>query len=185
MANHSKKTPAQFDIIESDDEAVVVAEQEVSKPKKKIVPKDIDESQYVTVRNGFHGVLVYESNRTKELFTWDSFGDDQEMQLRELKNAKSSAKAFFINNWFMFDEDWIIDYLGVGKYYKHTISIDKFDDIFKQSPDELKVTLSEMSDGQKNTLAYRARTLIEEGKIDSLKKISVIEEGLGIELVER
>lgn len=151
---------------------------------KKIIPKDIDINQYVTVRNGFHGKLVYKSNRTGEIFIWDGFGSEQEMELRELKNARNSSKGFFINNWFLFDEDWIIDYLGVRNYYKNAFKIDNFDDIFKLSVDELKETLNGMSDGQKKSIAYRANELIAEGGIDSLKVIATLEESLGVELIE-
>ena len=169
------------DAVEMTDELVA----EVKEPKKKIIPKEIDSSQYVTVRNGFHGKLVYKSRKTNETYRWESFGDEQEMELRELRNAKSSAKKVFINNWFMFDEDWIIDYLGVGQYYKHAVSIDEFEDIFKQSPDELRELINEMSPGQKRSLAYHVRDMISQGKIDSLSIISVLEEGLGLELIER
>ena len=104
---------------------------------KSIIPKDVDPSQYVTVRNGFQGKLIYRSKKTGEVFIWDEFGSEQEMELRELRNAKNSSKKFFINNWFMFDEDWIIDYLGMRQYYKDALPIDHFDDIFKQI-DELE-----------------------------------------------
>lgn len=153
----------------------------------KIIPKDIDLNQYITVRNGFHGVLVYKSSRTGELFIWNTFGSEQEISLGELRNAKNSAKDFFINNWFMFDEEfsWVIDYLGMRRYYKHFVSIDQFDDIFKQTPAQIKKTVAELSRGQKQTLAYRASELIASGEIDSLKLISALETALGVELIEK
>lgn len=153
--------------------------------QKKIVAKDIDPSQYVTVRNGFQGKLVYISKRTGETFIWDEFGAEQEMELRELKNAKNSYKNFFINNWFMFDEDWIIDYLGVRQFYKHAIPIDNFDEIFTQKASDLKKTISGLSDGQKKSVAYRAKELIAENKIDSLSVINTLEKALNIELIEK
>lgn len=159
--------------------------EEVKQVDEPIVPKDIDPNQYVTVRNGFQGTLVYESPRTHEIFLWEGFGTEQEMELRELKNAKNSKKKFFINNWFMFDESWIIDYLGVGQYYKHAISIDDFDNIFTMSPAQIKKVVSEMSAGQKKSVIYRAAQLIKEGEIDSRKVINALEEALGVELIEK
>lgn len=155
--------------------------------QQKIFPKDIDMNQYIPVKNGFPGVLVYKSTRTGELFRWDSFGDVQDMELRELRNAKGNSKAFFVNNWFMFDEefDWVIDYLGMRQYYKNAISIEAFDDVFKKSPAQAKKMISEMSAGQKRSLAYRAYEMIASGELDSLKLIAVLEEGLGVELIEK
>lgn len=155
-----------------------------TKEQKPIIPKDVDPSQFVIVRNGFQGTLIYKSSRTGEVFKWDSFGAEQEMDLRELRNAKNSAKSFFINNWFMFDEEWVIDWLGVRQYYKNAISIDKFDDFFSLTPAKMKAAIAKLSNGQKRSLGYRATELIREDKIDSRSTIRVLEEALGIALTE-
>lgn len=158
---------------------------ETNLTQKPIVAKDIDPSQYVIVRNGFQGKLSYKSSRTGESFKWSEFGAPQEMELRELRNAKNAYKKFFINNWFMFDEEWIIDYLGVRQYYKNAIRIEDFDNIFKQTPAAIQKIVSGLSDGQKKSLAYRAKSLIADGEIDSRKTIAALEETLGIELIEK
>ena len=155
------------------------------KTVKPIVPKDIDPEQYVTVRNGFRGRLVYVSKHTGERFVWDQFGAEQEMELRELKNAKNSYKKFFENNWFMFDEDWIVDYLGVQRFYRNAVRIEDFDEIFQKDAETISQIIGGMSDGQKKSVAYRARVLIAEGAIDSNKAIAALEESLGVELIER
>jgi len=153
--------------------------------KKPLVPKDIDPSQYVTVRNGFQGRLVYKSKRTGERFVWDSFGAEQDMELSELRNARNSNKKYFINNWFMFDEPWIVNYLGMGKYYRFAISIQDFDKLFTKPASEIEKTIANLSDGQKQSVAYRAKQLISEGGIDSNRLIATLEKCLGIELIER
>lgn len=153
-------------------------------PKQKIRAKDVDLNQYITVRNGFQGMLIYISKKTGEVFEWDEFGDEQEIELGELKNAKNSNKNFFINNWFMFDDPWVIDFLGVGQFYKHTLPIDRFDDIFQMDADEAAKVLSTIPEGQKRSIAYRARQLISENAIDSMKLIAVLEKELGVDLIE-
>lgn len=161
-------------------------EKKVSEQQAKpISPKDIDLHQYITVRNGFQGKLVYVSQKTGEHFVWDSFGGEQEMELIELISAKNTSKKFFINNWFMFDEDWVIDYLGLRQYYKYAIKIEDFDDVFKLTPAEIKKTISALAKGQKKSVAYRAKQLIAKEEIDSRKVINALEEALGIELIER
>lgn len=177
----AKQRAATESVVTAD--AVVTAAPVVE--KKKIVAKDIDPNQYVTVRNGFQGKLVYVSKKTGEKFIWNEFGDEQEMEFREVKDAKNTYKKFFINNWFMFDEDWVVEALGISQYYKHAVKIEDFDHIFSKDPDEVRAIVSEMSDGQKKSVAYRAKMLISEGKIDSLSVITTLEECLGAELIER
>lgn len=161
--------------------------QEAVKEPIKIVPKDVDPNEIITVYNGFQGKLIYISPRTKETFRWDEFGDTQEMELRELRNARSSAKKFFINNWFMFAEEdsWVIDYLGLRQYYKFALQLDEFDELFTKSPATIEKTISKLSNGQKKSVTYRARRLIADGEIDSNKAIAALEKSLGVELIER
>lgn len=162
------------------------AEAPVTKePVKKVaIPKDVDINQLITVYNGFDGILVYKSPRTGEIFTWDAMGDVQDLELRELRSAKSSAKSFFSQNWFMFDEDnqWVIDYLGVRKYYQNALGIDDFDGLFDRPISELTAIIAGLSDGQRKSVGYRARQMVLDGEIDSRKTIAALEEALGIEL---
>ena len=153
--------------------------------KKPVVPKEIDPNQIITVRNGFQGRLVYKSKRTGERWSWESFGAEQDMELSELKNAKNSNKKYFINNWFMFDEDWVIDYLGMRQYYKNSLNIQDFDQLFKKPVGEIEDIISKLSEGQRKSVAYRAKQLIAEEEIDSNRVINTLEKCLGVELVER
>ena len=153
--------------------------------KKPVVPKEIDPNQIITVRNGFQGRLVYKSKRTGERWSWESFGAEQDMELSELKNARNSNKKYFINNWFMFDEDWVIDYLGMRQYYKNSLNIQDFDQLFKQPVGEIEDIISKLSEGQRKSVAYRAKQLIAEEEIDSNRVINTLEKCLGVELVER
>lgn len=172
---------------EAVDQAAASAPAEKTASKQKLVAKDIDVNQYIPVKNGFNGILVYKSRHTGEEFIWDAIGDEQEIELIELKRAKSASKRFFSDNWFMFDEDyqWVIDYLGVGNYYKNAISMDDIDDVLRKPADELRDALGNMSKGQKKTIAYRARQMIADGEIDSRKSVEVLEDILGTDLVEK
>lgn len=154
-------------------------------PQKPMVATEIDLRQIITVRNGFQGTLIYKDKRTGADYRWENFGDVQDIELGELRNARGSAKKFFENNWFLFDEDWIPEYLGMGKYYKHALNSEDFDDIFSKPADELEAVLAELTDGQRKSVGYRARQLIASGDIDSRKTVSTLERCLGIELVEK
>lgn len=192
--NTTKKTAKKTEAIESaapagsgelkENTESTVDEKETA---KSIIPKDVDPNQIITVINGFQGRLIYKSPRTQETYRWETFGDSQEIELRELRNAKSAAKKFFMNNWFMFsDEDsWVIDYLGLNQYYKNALRLDEFDELFTKTASEIEEIISKLSAGQKKSVAYRARQLMLEGEIDSNKVISTLENSLGIELIER
>lgn len=167
------------------EEVAPVTEAPKKETAKKPVLKDLDPHMYVTVYNGFNGKLVYKSPKTGERFVWDEFGSDQDMELVELKSARSSSKQFFENNWFMFDDPEIIEWLGMGRYYKNALTLDGFDEVFHKSPEEIKDIASKLSSGQKGTLALRARAKIKTGELDSIKAINALESALDVQLIER
>ena len=146
-----------------------------------------DPHEIVVVRSGFNGLLNYTSPKTQESFVWDEFGAVQEMELGELRTARSSARAFFENNWFMFDDEykWVVEYLGVSQFYKNAISLEDFDDIFTKAPAEIEKIVSGMSTGQKQSLTYRARQKVVDNEIDSRRVIAALEKSLGVDLIEK
>ena len=155
--------------------------------KTPMKPKDVDVHQYIPVLNGFNGTLCYVSQRDGETFIWEHFGDEQDIELQELKNAKSSGKAFFQNNWFLFPEEymWVIDYLGMRQFYKNALNLEQFDELLDKTPEEIRETVSAMPDGQKASLRYRVLELLANDGIDSRKVIAALEEALGVQLVEK
>ena len=160
-------------------------------PKKEAVQKSykvrkqLDPHTIVTVKNGFPGMLIYESSKTGEMFRWESLGDEQDMELQELKNARNASKAFYVNNWFRIDDPEILDYLGVAEYYKNALNLIDDEVLRSMKPDDIHSTVAKMSDGQKLALKYRVKQMIESGDIDSIKMITAFEEALGVELIER
>lgn len=193
MANKTKKNTASTTKnnskpkIESKESTITKEVKIENESTTKVVTSEIDPSQYITVLNGYQGCLTYKSSKTGEKFKWAEFGDEQEIELRELRNAKNTHKKYFEKNWFMFDDEftWVIDYLGVNQYYKNTIKVADFDNIFKNKPDDLKKIINNLSDGQKKAVAFRAKALIDNGEIDSNMVIRTLEQTLGIELIEK
>lgn len=145
----------------------------------------MDLHDYVTVRNGFNGQLIYKSKRTGERLIWDEFGAEQDMELQELKNAKNSSRMFFENNWFLIDDPEIIAFLGLERYYKNALGYDDFDTLFRMNPSEIERRIKSLPSGQKANVIHHARQRIAEGKIDSLRVVNALEKALGVELINR
>ena len=156
-----------------------VNDKPVTKTRRTFQPDD-----FVTVRNGFQGKLVYKSSKTGEKYTFDGFGDEHEMEIQELKKAKNDSKKFFANNWFLIDDPEVIDYLGVREYYKDALTYEEFDKLADMTAEEIAERLSRVSEGQKMSVAHHAKKMVMDGKIDSMKAIAALEKGLGVTLIE-
>jgi hypothetical protein len=150
-----------------------------------LTAKQLDPNQFVSVTNGFNGVLVYKSKRTGETLIWPEFKSEREMSLSELREAKNTSRSHFENNWFMFDDPEVVEYLGVQQFYRFALRVDDFDALLKKTPEEIEKVVSQLSQGQKKSVAYRAKKLIASGEIDSMKTVAVLEKCLGVELIEK
>lgn len=154
--------------------------------QKNIKPVAIDWNMEVPVVSNYQGVLGY-TTRSGDVYYWEEFGDVNEMSLNLLRTIKNTNKKYFVNNWFSFSDEysWVLDALGVRGLYKNALPADRFDELFSKSPDEIEKIVSGMTDGQKQTVKYRAITLIDNGMIDSRKSICALEDALGEQLVEK
>lgn len=178
---------ASVDVVQPEKAETVTEPNEPKASKKQYrVKRQLDPHTIVTVRNGFDGLLIYKSRHTGEIFEWAGFGDEQEIELQELRSAKASNdRAFFENNWFIIDDPEVVEFLGIEKYYKNSLKIDEFDALFEMNPDAVIAKVAKLPRGQRMSVAYRARKLIEEGELDSIKLINALEGSLGVELIER
>lgn len=146
--------------------------------------RELRPDEYVTIRSGFDGKLILKSTRTGEKFIFAGFGDEHDIELQDLRKMKNTAKGLFENNWILIDDPDVIEYLGVGEYYRNALKYDEFDDIAKMSAAEIAERMKLVSAGQKETIAHHARRMVADGRIDSMKAIAALEEGLGVQLIE-
>ena len=170
-----------------------VKKTQTKKPEEKVteevfkykVKEELDPHMLVQVRNGYHGRLVFIDKKTGEEFNWDEFGDSQDMELTTLKYAKSAAKRFFTDNWFIIDDPTVIKYLGLESYYKNALDIESFESLFEKTPEEIEEIIPNLSNGQKKNVIYKAREAIVNDEIRDLYVIRALEKTLGVELIER
>jgi len=182
-ASNAATSPAQSvpaeDVVQTTNQQPTQAT-EPPKPERTFSP-----NEYISVRNGFNGRLVYRSSATGERYVWERFGDEIDMELQDLKRARSASRVFFEKNWFMFDDPDVISYLGVDRYYDGSLSYEEFEGLFTMTPDEIEERLKVIPEGQYNTLARYAREQIEDGKIDSIRVVELLERKLGVKLTDR
>ena len=186
------KTKAKKETVSSKEESlgaenIATVEKQPVKTETKTkykVKKDLNPNTIVTVYNGYHGKLVYTSKKTGETLVWSEIGGEQDMELQELKNAKNSSKVFFERNWFLIDDPEILEYLGVEKYYKNSLTSDTLNELFEKSASEIEEVVTKLPEGQKKTVAYLAKQRIADESLDSLNIIRILEKALSVQLIE-
>lgn len=149
---------------------------------KYSVRQTFEMNELVVVRNATQGKLViYDSDGFANIF--DGFGYSLEMEYKELLRLKKQSINMFKQNYIEISPV-VAKSLGVDKFYQNTLSIDSFDEIFELDEIKLKQKILTLNDSTKRSIGLRAVTLIENGQLDSLKKIKVLEDVLGYKLIE-
>ena len=182
----TQKEDSKAEVLAKNDEAAeakATAKKASSSTRRSRVRKNLDPNMFVIVRNGFHGPLYYRDTNTSEEHFWPEFGDEADMTLSTLMNARGSQRRFFSDNWWLIDDPDVIDYLGVGRYYKNALTYDDFYEIFDLPYDEIREKLEGLSDGQKRSVAFMAKEQIESGELSDLNVVKMLEDVLHTELI--
>ncbi len=178
------------EITEDTQATVTAAEtiQEVSDEKSPVVSfkakKAIPMDALVMVKSAIYGKLIYVSKRIqgyKEV--WNGFGEEIPMEMAELYSMKNTDRKFFTENWIEVDPLVLRD-LQMERYYTQSISIDTFDKLFELSESELKNKIDNMKEHIRNAFVLEAMKRVENGTLNNLKIISLIENKLNCELYE-
>lgn len=152
-------------------------------PKKPRVKKNVDLNRYVTVKNGFNGPLIYIDKTTGEEHSWGEFGDEVDMTVGSLQRARSSQKRFFEDNWWLFDDPEVIEFLHAEQWYKNALSYEEFDTVFDGTIKDIEEIVGALSVGQKLAVSFCAKKKIKSGELSDLNLIKSLEKILNTELI--
>lgn len=164
-------------------------------PAKRSAPAKVrlDDSVLIRVKSNTYGQLIYINKRTGDRTEWTQFGEEQSVTMGDLRAMKGTQLPFYADNMIVItgsdDERYpdltpaeIYDALLVSRYYKNIVDPSNFGNIFSASEDEIRQRVSQMSKNARMNLIVALNTAIQNGTLDSLRKIKLFESLLGCEL---
>ena len=160
--------------------------------KKRIM---FDDSAIILVKSNTFGHLIYINPRTGDRTDWMHFGDEQPITMGDLRAMRGTQNAFFSDNMIIVsgvnDDRYpdagpsdVYDALMVSKYYKYLVDPDNFNSLFNMNENEIRERVHSMSQNARMNLVIALNTSIQNGTLDSVKKIRLFEELLGCELTD-
>ena len=158
---------------------VVETTKETPKRAKRV---EIDRNEMIPCRSVTDGVLIHISDRTRTRFLWSDYGVVQYVEMGELLDMRASHPKFLNDIQLVVEDDDAVEYLGLTEKYKSIVGFDDLEEFFEKDYDEISVILDKVPVGIKQSIASRARKMIEDGTLDSNNKIKLIEEKLKVDL---
>ena len=181
MANNSKKKTVNDTNVEQQVVAPVETKVEAPAPKqnKKFAAGDL-----ITCRSVTNGKLVLAGAKSKLNYTWANYGDTTEVEFQDLQALYSTKSKFIFAPLFIIEDEDLVDNWksAIGSLYDKLYTSD-FEAMFKLTPAQLKSKLKALPDGIKDSVKSMAAEKINNGELDSVARIKVIDEVFGTEFI--
>lgn len=164
----------------TDTEAVAdVSAVAVSDKKKKYNPEDLIDCMSTT-----NGGLYVNGAKSNYLYSWADYGDVIGVEYRDLVfMIRSHDKAVFQPRFVIEDDDIVSEYPELVKLYGSMYSNGDLVEIIKLSPSKMAKAIEQLPAGAKESLKGIAATMIDNGSLDSIQKVKVLDEIFGTKLL--
>ena len=170
----------EVDVVKEVEEEVKTAKTKkpTTKEVRKYAPDDLIPCRSIT-----YGELLLPGVKTKFLYTWANYGDVTEVYFQDLQALKSMRSTYIFKPRFIIEDEELVEQWksDLGKMYDDIVAID-VEAIFKLPANQLKAKLKKAPKGIQQAVKNIAGEKIQNGSLDSLAKIKVIDEILGTDL---
>lgn len=162
----------------------IATAKKVEATKRKVI-KEVSLLEIVTVVSNFYGQLSYTSKKNGYITEWSRYGEEQPMTVEELMTMRNTQRKFFERNWIRLvgdNAEDVIAFLQLERYFpKESANVD-LEQIISMSPSEIRKIVPGLSASLRESLARLTMEKINAEELDSMIKITALEESCGFKL---
>lgn len=147
------------------------------KPKKK---KHFEPSDGVICRSITQGGLFMDGEKTQMQYKWSDYGDEIEVEYRDLVAAVRRRSPYVFNPYFIIDDDdFLAEFPQLEEFYQKSYSMRDLQNILSLPVNEMLAQLRQLPKGALESFKNIASTQVASGKLDSVKKIRALDDFFG------
>ena len=147
--------------------------------KKKV----FDQSDGVLCASITQGKLYVEGSKTGMLYSFSDYGDETEIEYRDLVGLiRSKDKSVFEPRFVVEDKDFIEEYPALKKFYDDEFSVQNIKNILLMPDDQMVAEIEKLPRGAADSLKSIAAEQVATGQIDSVRKIKALDSVFGTNL---
>lgn len=155
---------------------------EFDKDVVKAESKSFDDNDLVTVMSGVNGKLIHYSSVGNGSYTFNGFGQQQEMPYKELRSINNLKRKIFEDGLIIILNKEIISEFRLVENYKHILTPSRVDELLKLNANEIVNFLEQASKDTQLTFLDIVKVRYNVGSLDSMSIIKAIEKHYGISL---
>lgn len=145
-----------------------------------------DEQDLIVCRSVTEGELYLGGKNSGMLYVWSGYGDTREVEFRDLKALLYANSNYLKRPLIVIDNDELLElprWRELKPLYEKLFGLENMNVIFNKNNEKFRETLEMLPDGLKNSVKVAAAERIENGELESLTKIKILDEVLGTDLV--
>lgn len=191
MAQTRKKTTTAVkstETVEKQPKVVDTDNLKVEEPKtvveKKSEVKKFEPSDPITCRSVCQGILNMEGKSTGTMYRFDGYGDEIDIEYRDLLSEARNARSAYIYNPMLIveDKDFINSVPALKKFYDNYADVTNLRGILGKPVQQMIEAIQELPQGAQDQIKILASTLISNGELDSMSRIKALEDYFGIQM---
>lgn len=158
----------------------VVLEEEVTKE-----PKNFKETDLIPCMCVFPGSVGMTGKRTRNVYHWDGMGSIEYVEFQDLRSEVLNKKSTYIYEPLIIisDDDFLDLNPKLHELYSDYYTPDEIIEVIEDScPEEMKEFIENLPYKLKDNVKTIASTLIQNGELDSIRKVKIIDKIFGTNL---
>lgn len=161
-----------------------VTENDVTKETEKVEKKKFKSDEMIPCVSITPGEMFYVGNKSNTLYTFADIDDVVEIEFRDLDYAARSKDAMMFKPRFIVqDADFVALHPSLDEVYSSLHSTKDLKDILKMSPAQMEKTINSLPEGAKDSIKTIAATMVDNGTLDSIQRVKVIDSIFGTEML--
>lgn len=178
----------------------ITASARATKPRamtaKPAVPADSDAAPVVKEAKKFSdrdaipcmsitsGKYVFVGDKSGDIYRWLTDGDVLDVRVDDLIAAiRTKRPLIFKPRVVIQDDDFVANYPNVIEVYDSLYSKEDLSQILSMKPDEMRKVIPSLPDGAKDSLKTMAIKAIDEGRLDSVQRVRVLDQIFGTDML--
>ena len=129
-------------------------------------------------------VVCYSCPVTFEYFSWLEIGDTQEMTYKQIRIMSVKHPHYFSERWLKPLNDDVLERLKLKRFFESNLSRGDLKLLFGNDVGAVEEMLTSLNPDAKSELAKKAVKAAKDGKINNVKIIRLIEQHLGVEIMD-
>lgn len=184
----SATTKAKADVVKKQVEVNAVDDVTVEPETKPIVnkieKKHFEPEDMIACRSIIPGGVYMEGIKSKMLYEFNGYGDEVDVEYRDLVAAVNSKSSFLFNPFIVvLDDEFISDQPKLKAFYDSMYSLEDIEGILNYDSSDIEKILPQLPNGARESLKSIAATKIANGTLDSVAKIKVLDEFFNTQLM--